>query len=209
MEDNGVEESAFMSEELSIGRVHWRDPLAADYLALTIANLPLAARVTVVCVGTDRSTGDCLGPLVGSNLTRYVETGHLSRGVTVFGTLDEPVHALNLPEYARKLSHPDYRTQTVIAIDACLGKSRNVGYISVKRGPLLPGTGVNKSLPVIGDYHIIGVVNVSGFMEHVVLQNTRLSLVVSMAEVITKSLVAALSVGPARREAALSLPLPF
>jgi hypothetical protein len=37
-------------------------------------------------------------------------------------------------------------------------------------------------LPEIGDLHITGVVNVSGFMEHSVLQNTRLSVVVNMAK---------------------------
>jgi len=126
--------------------------------------------------------------------------------VAVYGTLDEPVHALNLPEYARRLASPEFRAHTVLAIDACLGKSQSVGYISVKRGPLRPGTGVNKSLPLVGDYHIIGIVNVSGFMEHVVLQNTRLSLVVRMAEVIGTALVLALSSRRAREEVALSSP---
>ena len=87
------------------------------------------------------------------------------------------LYTLNLQQYKLKLASADYRASTVIAIDACLGVSRNVGCISVKKGPLRPGTGVNKRLPWIGDYHIIGIVNVSGFMEHVVLQNTRLSLV--------------------------------
>lgn len=193
-------------DDTVLGRVHWNDPLAVDYLSLTIANLPLADRVAVVCVGTDRSTGDCLGPLIGSQLVRYQERGHLPARVAVYGTLDEPVHALNLPEYARRLASPEFRAHTVLAIDACLGKSQSVGYISVKRGPLRPGTGVNKSLPLVGDYHIIGIVNVSGFMEHVVLQNTRLSLVVRMAEVIGTALVLALSSRRAREEVALSSP---
>jgi putative sporulation protein YyaC len=196
-----------MSDGMLMGRVHWSDPLAVDYLSLTIANLPLSRRVTVVCVGTDRSTGDCLGPLIGTRLLKYRETGRLRPEVTVFGTLEDPVHALNLHEYARKVAHPEYQGNTILAIDACLGKSKNVGYISVKRGPLRPGTGVNKQLPWIGDYHIIGIVNVSGFMEHVVLQNTRLSLVMRMAEVIANALVVALASSPASRETALSAPL--
>lgn len=195
-----------MSDGMLMGRVHWNDPLAVDYLSLTIANLPLSRRVTVVCVGTDRSTGDCLGPLIGTRLLKYRETGRLRPEVTVFGTLEDPVHALNLHEYARKVAHPEYQGNTILAIDACLGKSKNVGYISVKRGPLRPGTGVNKQLPWIGDYHIIGIVNVSGFMEHVVLQNTRLSLVMRMAEVIANALVVALASSPASRETALSAP---
>ena len=193
-----------MPDSVLIGRVHWNDPLAVDYLSLTIANLPVSDKVTIVCVGTDRSTGDCLGPLVGTQLMKEKARGRLSPNITVYGTLDEPVHALNLADYSRRLTGPEHRSSTIIALDACLGRSKSIGYISVKRGPLHPGTGVNKQLPSVGDYHIIGIVNVSGFMEHVVLQNTRLSLVMRMSEVIARALIVGLASGSAPREAALS-----
>lgn len=193
-----------MPDSVLLGRVHWNDPLAVDYLSLTIANLPVSDKVTIVCVGTDRSTGDCLGPLVGTQLMKEKARGRLSPNITVYGTLDEPVHALNLADYSRRLAGAEHRSSTIIALDACLGRSKSIGYISVKRGPLHPGTGVNKQLPSVGDYHIIGIVNVSGFMEHVVLQNTRLSLVMRMSEVIARALIVGLASGSAPREAALS-----
>jgi putative sporulation protein YyaC len=68
-----------------------------------------------------------------------------------------------------------------------------VGQISVAPGPLLPGAGVNKQLPAVGRMHITGTVNVGGFMEYFVLQNTRLALVMRMAEVIAEGV--ALAVG--------------
>ncbi|MGB4008573.1 MAG: DUF1256 domain-containing protein, partial [Bacillota bacterium] len=37
--------------------------------------------------------------------------------------------------------------------------------------------------------HITGIVNVGGFMEYLVLQNTRLSLVIRMAEAIAGGIV--------------------
>jgi len=43
---------------------------------------------------------------------------------------------------------------------------------------------VNKDLPPVGDIHMTGIVNVGGFMEYFVLQNTRLNLVVKMADII-------------------------
>jgi hypothetical protein len=49
--------------------------------------------IVIVCVGTDRSTGDSLGPLVGTALARF----H-SPLFHLYGTLDEPVHAVNLEE---------------------------------------------------------------------------------------------------------------
>ncbi|HHY09573.1 MAG TPA: spore protease YyaC [Firmicutes bacterium] len=171
-----------------VGRTHWSDPLSSAFLAVTLASLSFEKNVAIVCVGTDRSTGDSLGPFIGSSLIRRQKQGLLPANISIHGTLNDPVHALNLAEIARKLSLTRSRS-TLLAIDACLGRVKNIGYISVKKGPLRPGTGVNKKLPVIGDYHIIGVVNVAGFMEHVVLQNTRLSLVIQMAEVIAEALV--------------------
>jgi len=76
----------------------------------------------------------------------------------------------------------------MIAIDACLGRLESVGAIVMDRGPVKPGTGVNKTLPPVGDLHITGIVNIAGYMEYLVLQNTRLSLVFRMARVIAGSI---------------------
>lgn len=170
-----------------VGRTHWDDPLSSAHLAVALASLPLKTQIDIVCVGTDRSTGDSLGPFIGSALLRRQKEGLLPSHVGVYGTIDHPVHALNLVETTEQIN-AQKRSSTIIAIDACLGRVKSIGYISLKRGPLHPGTGVNKQLPTLGDYHIIGVVNVAGFMEHVVLQNTRLSLVIQMADVITDAL---------------------
>ncbi|MCL6574238.1 MAG: DUF1256 domain-containing protein, partial [Bacillus sp. (in: Bacteria)] len=45
-----------------------------------------------------------------------------------------------------------------------------------------------KDLPAVGDIHITGIVNVSGFMEFFVLQNTRLNLVMNMAKTIANGI---------------------
>ncbi|WP_243292733.1 spore protease YyaC [Bacillus sp. FJAT-47783] len=141
--------------------------------------------IVVLCIGTDRSTGDSLGPLVGSKLQqKKVENFY------VYGTLKDPVHAVNLEEKIIHLTNI-HRNPFIIAVDACLGRFKNVGTVQVGSGPVKPGAGVNKVLPEVGDIHITGIVNVSGFMEFFVLQNTRLHLVMSMADVIAESLFTA------------------
>ena len=141
--------------------------------------IPIAHKDLVfVCIGTDRSTGDALGPIVGSTLQ--------GMGVpNVYGTLKETVNALNIQSYKKyiKDNHPD---ATVIAIDACLSKHESVGTITFKDTPLKPGAGVNKDLGEIGDYSLYGVVNVGGLMEYFVLQNTSLNLVMEMSKSIVK-----------------------
>jgi putative sporulation protein YyaC len=138
--------------------------------------------IVFVCIGTDRSTGDALGPLVGSKLEKlYPEN------LTVYGTLDDPVHAINLEEKLEHISKV-HRTPYIIAIDACLGESKSVGMITLAQGSLKPGAGVQKKLPEVGNLHLTGIVNVGGFMEYFVLQNTRLSIVMNMADKIASAI---------------------
>ncbi|CAN7357746.1 spore protease YyaC [Paenibacillus sp. LjRoot56] len=122
------------------------------------------------CIGTDRSTGDSLGPLVGTRLQAL--------GYPVTGTLDEPLHAMNMEKRLAEIPEGVY----IVAVDAALGQVSSVGTIKHMKGPIKPGAGVNKDLKPVGDYHYMGIVNVGGFMEYFVLQNTRLSLVMKMAD---------------------------
>lgn len=171
-------------------RVHYEEAGAAERLARGVlgildSNNMVNQPWVVICVGSDRSTGDALGPLVGDKVARANPPG-----VLVFGTLERPVHATNLEDVLRTIRH-ELPPFPVLAVDACLGQAENVGHISLRTGSLRPGTGVNKQLPPVGDLHVVGVVNVGGFMEYFVLQNTRLNLVMRMANVISEGLLLA------------------
>ena len=72
----------------------------------------------------------------------------------------------------------------VIAIDACLGSMEHVGWIGIGDGPIKPGSGVNKELAPVGDMFVTGIVNFGGFMDFLVLQNTRLHIVMKIADLI-------------------------
>lgn len=132
-----------------------------------------------VCIGTDRATGDSLGPLIGYKISNLKQ-----KSVYVFGNLDEPVHAKNLDEVIKSV-YGHYKKPFVIAIDACLGKMEHVGYVTVGEGPIKPGSGVNKDLTPVGDAHVTGIVNFGGFMDFLVLQNTRLNVVMKMADLVS------------------------
>lgn len=168
-------------------RVHVDHPTAGlvfqTNLAFFLSKLynPLSPLV-ILCIGTDRSTGDSLGPLVGSKLQG------LDPQLKIYGTLDDPVHAVNLQEKIDQILCC-HNNPFILAIDACLGRTESIGFISIKEGPLQPGTGVNKNLPEVGHLQVIGIVNVGGFMEYMVLQNTRLSLVMKMANIISQGII--------------------
>jgi putative sporulation protein YyaC len=135
--------------------------------------------IVFVCIGTDRSTGDSLGPLIGHKISNLKQ-----RNVYVYGNLEQPVHARNLEDITRQISQK-YQRPFVIAIDACLGRMEHVGYLTIGGGPIKPGSGVNKNLAPVGDMHITGIVNFGGFMDFLVLQNTRLSVVMKMADLVS------------------------
>ena len=134
--------------------------------------------IIIVCIGTDRSTGDSLGPLIGTFLKEKGKSPF-----HIYGTLEDPIHAVNLEEKLQTINNT-YDHPFIIGIDACLGKLKSVGMIQIGDGPVKPGAGVKKELPFVGNMHITGIVNVSGFMEFFVLQNTRLHLVLNMAKTI-------------------------
>ncbi|MEK3885388.1 spore protease YyaC [Paenibacillus sp. PL2-23] len=152
-----------------------------------LMEVPSTRPIVVVCIGTDRSTGDALGPLIGTALLKY-RSPHFH----LYGTLEEPVHAMNLEDTLAAIQ-ASHANPYIIGIDACLGQVSSVGCIQIGEGPVRPGAGVNKELPPVGDIHVTGIVNVGGFMEYFVLQNTRLHLVIRMSDVIATSLFTAIA----------------
>ena len=126
------------------------------------------AGVIFLCIGTDRSTGDSLGPLVGHKLRKC-----RLKKAAVIGTLDKPVHAMNLEVYAAyiRTHFPDH-----------------VGFATLGKGALQPGLGVSKELMEVGDISITGIVGGPGSHDPVMLQSVRLSMVMKMADCICESI---------------------
>lgn len=135
-----------------------------------------------LCIGTDRSTGDSLGPLIGYKLKE-----RRIRKAKVIGTLEKPVHAMNLEEYLKvvKTRYPGYLT---VAVDASVGNAEHVGYITLGKGPLKPGLGVSKELREVGDLFITGIVASCGSHDPLMLQSIRLSVVMRLADCISDSI---------------------
>ncbi len=151
------------------------------YALLSHLNESAQRPIVYMCIGSDKATGDCLGPLVGARLKIMLPAAN------IFGTLENPVHAVNLPINIREIQGA-FRHPFIVVVDACLGNAERIGFINIKPGSLLPGSAMHKNLPDVGDFHISGVVNAAGSFSHLILQNTRLFLVDQMAEIIAKSL---------------------
>lgn len=156
-----------------------------NFLLKNLNHVVLSNReIIFLCIGTDRCTGDSLGPLVGHKLKPIIPKGKFY----VYGTLENPVHSKNLVSVLDKI-YASFSDPYIVAIDACLGKTNNIGKVFIENKPLSPGLALNKDLPKVGDLSITGMVNISGKFEFLVLQNTRLYVVMNLAEVIYKGIL--------------------
>jgi putative sporulation protein YyaC len=138
--------------------------------------------IIFICIGTDRSTGDSLGPLVGHKLKYFSK-----KNFYIYGTLDNPVHAKNLTDTLNEIEF-NFKNPYIVAIDSCLGSLDNIGKIFIHPKPLIPGLALNKKLPAVGEMSITGIVNISGGFDFLVLQNTRLNTVMNIADSISKGI---------------------
>lgn len=159
--------------------VNYKNINAAEQIAIYLEKLIREteknySNISIVCIGSDMSTGDSFAPIIGLMLKKS------NPNVKIYGDIINPVHAKNLHDIMKTI---DVSGTLIIAIDAMLRKDRSeIGNITVREGHINPGSGVGKKLENVGDISIVGCVNMSvKGLEYLTLQNTRLSLVYQMA----------------------------
>ncbi|MBE6050537.1 MAG: spore protease YyaC [Clostridium sp.] len=155
-----------------------RDYLYKELKPILEANRP----VVFLCIGSDRSTGDSLGPLVGYKL-RYLKR----KNIYIYGSLLSPVHSKNLNTILENI-YDNFNDPYIVGIDACLGRFQNIGKVFIEKKPLHPGLAMNKDLPAVGNMSITGIVNIAGGFEFMILQNTRLYTVMALADSISNGI---------------------
>lgn len=152
-------------------------------LTLKIKNY-INENTIIVCIGTDKCIGDCLGPLVGSILNEKFFP------LPVYGTLSSPIHALNIDKRLDEIyqKHPK---ASIIGVDACLGDENDIGDIRIRDYAIHPGKGVGKELPEVGIASVIGIVDSSDNAELFFSRSIRLSFIMNMAKVISRMFIEA------------------
>ena len=160
---------------------------ACELLSSRLASLlkSYAEPPVFLCIGTEKVTGDALGPLVGSRLVEQ------RRDLPVFGTLAFPVHALNLPDVIQEIAGR-FPKNPVLAVDASLGCREHLEFLTLGQGSLAPGAGVHKLLNMVGDLFLTGIVAPAGPFSQYALQNVPLPTVFSLADLMSEGILKAL-----------------
>ena len=159
--------------------------LAADGVCLSLKKTLPSVEFTpvILCIGSDLSVGDSLGPVTGTKLKEKLA------GVNcfVYGTLSKPVtaHEVKYMNDFLKLTHP---ACPVIAVDAAVGLAGDIGLIKVAKRAIKPGSGANKKLSKVGDVSIMGIVAERSVFNYSLFSATRLNIIYKMADIISEGI---------------------
>lgn len=154
-----------------------------EVMALKKIMPQVVAPPVIVCIGSDLSVGDSLGPVTGTKLKEKLQ----GQNVYVYGTLAKPItaHEVKYTNNFIRSTHPD---SPVIAVDAAVGAAGDIGLIKVAKRGLKPGSGANKRLCKLGDVSIMGIVAEKSLFNYSLFSSTRLNMVYKMAEIIAEGL---------------------
>lgn len=141
---------------------------------------------TFLCIGTDRITGDCFGPLVGSKLINLLQEYNFSN-INIYGSLERNLNYESVSRIIKTINNKS----TIIVIDAALSKRENIGKIFVSNKKTILGKGLDKNKIEIGDISIKTVVAKDYKMARYnfkALQNISLNGVMTLADIVAEGI---------------------
>ncbi len=157
-----------------------------SYIFNKVKNEKKCLEGTFLCVGTDRITGDCFGPLVGSKLTQKLKDCNYSN-INVYGSLSQNLSYENINKVIQNID----KKSIIIVIDAALSKEENIGKIFVQKSKTVLGKGLEKNKIEIGDISIKAVVSKDYKIARCnfkALQNISLNGVMKLADIVSEGI---------------------
>ncbi len=134
----------------------------------------------ILCIGSDLSVGDSLGPVTGTKLKEKLS----NLNCYVYGTLSKPITAHEI-KYMNEFLRCTHPASPVIAVDAAVGLAGDIGLIKVARRGIKPGSGANKKLSKVGDVSVMGRIAERSVVNYSLFSSTRLNVVYTMSEIIS------------------------
>lgn len=153
------------------------------------------SNLVFLCIGTDRITGDCFGPIVGDKLKRKSDKINLK--LNVYGTLEETISSSNLYLKLNEINLK-YKNPTIVAIDSALSTEENIGKLVVCNNFLETAKGIEKKGAKLGNISIMAIVGKKEktlYENMDILQNTPLNIVMNLANIVSEGIIEVLNEG--------------
>lgn len=116
-------------------------------------------QIIFVCIGSNKITGDCLGPLVGTYLKQNLKN---EKNIRIYGDMYSPINYTNINDIKNEVDtiiknkENNGNNYIIILIDSALGK--NVGEIIIDTGKVELGSALYKEETIYSDINIKGIV---------------------------------------------------
>lgn len=159
--------------------------MAQEGICLSLKKLLPTFRMPVIlCIGSDLSVGDSLGPVTGTKIKEKL------RGLDcyVYGTLSKPITAHEV-KYMNEFLRSTHPESPIIAVDAAVGLAGDIGLIKLAKRAIKPGSGANKKLSKVGDVSVMGIVAEHSVFNYSLFSSTRLNIIYKMSEIISEGIV--------------------
>lgn len=142
-----------------------------------------------LCIGTDKITGDCFGPLVGTKLIENLKEYNIFN-INIYGELENTINYENVNEKIN-IINKYHQNACIIVIDAALSKKENIGNIYVTNEKTVLGNVLNKRRYEIGDISVKAVVGRDMKIpkyNFFTLQNISLNMVMKLANIVSEGI---------------------
>lgn len=175
-------ENAVSTGDECVLKSHFQEQFLFSKMTKLFYNeLPEEKETVFLCIGNERSSGDCFGPMTGTLLKQL-------RVPNVLGTLEEPVHAKNLVEVYQGIG----ANRFIVAVDASLSSLTDLGTFIIRRRPLTPGSAMGRDLPAVGDMSVVLNVSIGGIANYWLLQTASINMVWKGAHILSRAVFTAL-----------------
>ncbi|MGN0818901.1 MAG: spore protease YyaC [Christensenellaceae bacterium] len=163
-------------------KIYKSDCAATKKLCFALKEMNFEYAPVILCIGSDTTISDSLGPIVGSKLQEK------ALPCFIYGTLSKPITAKEI-ESVRRFVASAHPYSPVLVIDAAVTESSEKGYIKFLSDGIKPGLGINKDLPKLGDCSIIAIVCEKKTFLKNISTATRLGEVYRLADTISEGVL--------------------
>ena len=110
--------------------------------------------IIILCVGSNKVVGDCIGPIVGQKLNKLLQN---NESIHVYGDMEKTLNLKNAEPIIKKALY-EYANPFIITVDSALGRQEMVKKIVVSSGEIKIGNSLGRSINYDSHINIKGVV---------------------------------------------------
>jgi len=148
------------------------------------------SHIIILCVGTNKIIGDCIGPMVGQKLQTKLKEKKNHQKIIIYGNMEETLNFKNARQVIENI-YKIYEKPLMITIDSALGTEKLIKRIVVNQGWIKIGNSLERSICYYSHINVKGIVgeNKSNFKENIeTLKNVRPGLVIGLANDVVEGL---------------------